>query len=168
MKQKASYDALKYIFFSYLRKNNLDKALEIAKTIAKERQGDLRNSDIYNAIVREATFSQDDLLLSEYAKKVIELQEKYKKYVQTPSVEFSYINALKRLNRDKEALKVAQKLVTQKIEAKELTKAYYYIAEISLKLDDLKTAKDYFQKCSEAKEKSSWQDICKQNLKLLE
>ena len=166
-KKKPNYESTKDIFFSYMREKKLDKALEIASLIEKNWVDDFKNSDIFNEIVKEATDTQDDLLLSKYAKKVIDLQNKHKKYVQTPMVEFNYINALKRLKKDKEALSVAKDLLQKKLEPKDMSRAFYYAAEVSLKLGDTKGAKEYFQKCSDAKEDNSWKDICVQNLKLL-
>lgn len=167
LKQKVNFETLKDVFFSYKQSKNMDKALEIASMSEKIYPNDFKNTDIFNAIVAEAVNTQNDLLLVQYAQKVVALQEKYKNYVQTPNLEFNYINALKRLGRNKEALDVATKLITKELLPRDLSKAYYYSAEISLRLNQKEKAKEYFQKCTQTKEKNSWQDICAQNLKLL-
>lgn len=168
LKQKPSYDSLKYTFFSYLKKDKFDKALDIARLMEKTWPNDFRNSDIFNAIVSVATDTRDDLLLVQYAKKVVDLQNSAKKYVQTPNLEFKYINALKRLNKEKEALVIAQNLLIKDLKPVDKTRALYYAAEVSLKLQKVKEAKEYFTQCTTINESSSWKDICEQNLKLLQ
>jgi hypothetical protein len=167
LKQKVSFNTFKDTFFSYKNLKRNDKALEIADLLEKTYPNDFKNVDIYNAIVQEALDLQDDLLLVKYAQKVISLQEKYKNYVQTPNIEFHYINALKRLGRNKEALESVKELLKRDLSPRNLSKAYYYGAEVSLKQGQNTQAKEYFQKCTQSKEKNSWQDICEQNLKLL-
>jgi TolA-binding protein len=167
LKVKTKYDSLKYTFLAYLKLDKFEKALELTNLLEKYYPNDFRNSDIFYEIVKVATDTQDDLLLVKYAKKVIDLQNKAKKYIQTPHVEFSYIIALKRLNKNKEALTVAQDLLKKQLQDIDKARAYYYGAEISLKDKNTTQAKEYFEKCTQVKDKSSWSDICEQNLKLL-
>jgi len=167
LKKKVSHDTLSMIFFSYMKLNKLDKALSIAKVIEKKYTGDVRNTDVYIDVVKRAVDDRNDLLLSQYAKKVITIQNKLKSFPQTPFVEFSYIGALKRLGKLQEALSITQVLTYKNISLKDKIRALYNAGELSMKLKKNADAKSYFTKCIKIKSKSSWKDICKQNLKLL-
>jgi len=127
----------------------------------------LTNADVFAEILKKAKDSRDDLLLTNYAQKIIKLQNRYKSYVYTPAVELSLIEALQRLRKTKDALAIAKGLLSKKITPQQKTRAYYNAGELSMKLNQNSEAKKYFQECVKIKEKSSWKDICQQNLKLL-
>jgi TolA-binding protein len=167
LKIKPKIETLEYIFMSFMKLGKQNKAIKVAKELEKNYKSNLKNSEVYIEIVRKASDDRDDLLLSEYAKKIISLQKKYKSYVYTPFVEFSYIGALKRLGKGKEAYWVAKELLKRKLSLDDRTRALYYIGELALKLKRNKDAKEYFKKCTNIKTNSSWRDICEQNLKLL-
>ena len=167
LKTKPKRDTLEMIFFSLIKLKKVEKAIEIAKQIEKNSPNDLKNSDVFMKIVQRAKDDRNDLLLIEYAKKIITLQKRYKSYIYTPDVELSLIGALQRLEKIKEALVVVKGLIELKITPKEMTRAFYSAGELSIKLGKNKEAKEYFTKCKNIKVKSSWKDICEQNLKLL-
>ena len=167
LKIKVQSDSLRMIFLSLMKLDRLEKAIDIAKTIEKNTPNDLKNIDAYIKIVQRAQDDRNDLLLKEYANKIISLQNKYKSYVHTPEVELSLIGALQRLEMTKEALVIAKGLVDKNISLKQQTRAYYSAGELSMKLNKNEDAKKYFEKCKNIKIKSSWKDICEQNLKLL-
>ena len=167
LKTKPKRETLQYLFMSYIKLNKFDKAIKIAQEIEKGFKGSLKNAEVYIEIVKRASDDRNDLLLTEYAQKIILLQKKYKSYVYTPFVEFSYIGALKRLGKLQKAYKVAKELLKMKLSLDDKTRALYYAGELALKLKDKKEARSYFKKCSKIKSDSSWRDICEQNLKLL-
>lgn len=167
LKTNPRHESMSNLFFANMNLNKLNDALKVAKDIEKSWPKEFKNIDIYTSIVKKALDDRNDLLLSEYAKKIIALQNSQKKYVQTPFVEFSYIGALKRLGKEGDALKVAQDLLDKKISDKDKTRAFYNAGEISLKLKKSREAKSYFEQCEALKVDSSWKDICKENLKLL-
>lgn len=167
LKTKAEHKTLQMMFFSLMKLDRFEKAIEIAKIIEKENPDELKNADVFIDIVKKATDNRDDLLLSKYADKIIKLQNRYKSYVYTPIVEFNLIGALQRLEKTKEALDVAKGLISKKITDKEKIRAFYNAGELSMKLKQNDEAKKYFQECTNIKEQSSWKDICEQNLKLL-
>jgi len=167
LKKKIDNKTLSMVFFSYMKLDKLEEALKIARTIEKEWPNDSINSDVYIEIVKKSVDDRSDLLLSEYAKKVIDIQNKLKAYMHTPFVEFSYIGALKRLDKQAEALGVAKILIDKKISLKDKTRALYNAGELSMKLKKNEDAKNYFTKCVKIEVESSWKSICEQNLKLL-
>ncbi len=167
LKTKPQSDTLQMLFFSLMKLDRLEKAIDIAKQIEKDSPNELKNSDVYIKIVQRAQDDRNDLLLREYANKIIALQKKYKSNTYTPDVELNLIGALQRLEKTKEALAIAESLLEKKISAKQQTRAYYNAGELSMKLNKNAEAKKYFEKCKNIKVESSWKDICEQNLKLL-
>ena len=150
-----------------MKQEHFEKAIDIARQIEKNSPNELKNSDVYIKLVQRASDERNDLLLKEYANKIIALQKRYKSSAYTPDVELSLIGALQRLGSIKEALSIAESLLEKKISLKQQTRAYYSAGELSMKLNKNKKAKEYFEKCKNIKTKSSWKDICEQNLKLL-
>jgi len=167
LKTKTEYKTLQIMFFSLIKLDKLQRAIEIAKQIEKESPSEPKNTDMFIEIVKKATNSRNDLLLVEYANKIIKLQKRYKSYAYTPIVEFNLIGALQRLEKTKESLVIAKGLLDKKITSKEKTRAFYSAGELSMKLNQNEEAKKYFKECTNIKVKSSWKDICEQNLKLL-
>jgi len=167
LKTKPQSDTLQMLFFSLMKLDRFEKAIDIAKQIEENSPNELKNSDVYIKIVQRAKDDRNDLLLKEYANKIIALQKKYKSNAYTPDVELSLIGALQRLEKTKEALVVAKGLLKKKISLKQQTRAYYNAGELSMKLNKNKEAREYFEKCKNVKTESSWKDICEQNLKLL-
>ncbi len=159
--------SLQMMFFSYMKLKHFEKAIEIAEVIEKSYPDELKNSDVYMKIVQKAQDDRDDLLLKQYAEKIMLLQKKFKSSAYTPEVELGLIEALKRLKKPKEALVVAKSLLEMDISLKQKTRAYYNAGELSMKLDKNAEAKEYFEKCKNIEVDSSWRDICEQNLKLL-
>ncbi|WP_024954911.1 tetratricopeptide repeat protein [Sulfurospirillum arcachonense] len=166
LKIKPKNKTLQMIFFSLMKLEKLEKAIEIAKLIEKNSPNELNNSDVFIEIVKKAVDDRNDLLLKEYANKIIALQKKHNSYVHTPIVELSLIGALQRLEKPKEALGIAKSLLNKNIALKDKTRAYYNAGELSMKLKQNEEAKKYFKQCADIKVKSSWKDICEQNLKL--
>lgn len=167
LKMKLKNETYQMIFFSLMKLNKFENAINIAKDIDKNFVNELKNSDVFIEIVKKATDERNDLLLSEYAKKIISLQNKSKSNVHTPLVELKLIGALQRLGKPKDALVIAKGLLEKNISLKDKTRAFYNAGELSMKLNQNEEAKKYFKQCKDLKVKSSWKDICEQNLKLL-
>ena len=167
LKVKPKNDTLMMIFFSLMKLDMFDKAIEVAKELEKNSPDSLSNSDVYIEIVKRAKDDRNDLLLIEYADKIIALQKKHKSNSYTPEIEFSLIGALQRLNKHQEALDITRGLLDKDLSPKQKTRAYYSAGELSMKLEKNEDAKEYFTKCKELEVESSWKDICEQNLKLL-
>ncbi|MBE0491592.1 MAG: hypothetical protein IBX44_05030 [Sulfurospirillum sp.] len=167
LKTQVNYDVLQYLFFSHVSLDDFDAALKVANQIEKSYKDNFKNIDIFAAILKHANDAQDDLLITQYAQKIIDLQTKFARYIQSPKVEFSYANALKRLGKYQESLVVLKELISRTKEQKDLAKAYYYAAEVSIKLQNNRDAKSYFSQCASIEAENDWREICTQNLKLL-
>jgi len=158
---------LRLMFFSFMKLEKLENALNLVKIIEKNSPNRLKNGDIYIRIVQHTQDDRNDLLLVEYAKKIVSLQKKHNSYIYTPEVEFALIEALQRLRNIEEALVVAKNLVEAEMTLKQKIRAYYSAGELSMELKKDEDAKNYFERCLSIEAKSPWRDICKQSLKLL-
>ncbi len=162
-----TYKALYYKFFALWGLKKYDLAMQVVQKIDKNFSENFKNIEIYKKVVDLAKQRADDLLVAKYAKKILNLQEKYKSYPFSPQIEFEYIASLKRLNKDKEAIDILEKLSKRKNSPMILSRVYYEIGAISIKLNNKSAAKSAFKNCIKAKGKNSWKTLCKENLLLL-
>ncbi|WP_263832298.1 DUF7494 domain-containing protein [Sulfurospirillum oryzae] len=167
LREKIGLETIRDLFFSLVKLKNLEGAASLAESIKILYPDEASNLDIYYEIVKMASDAKNDLLLVTYAQTSLEMQKKFKSNALSPALEFSYMDALKRLGRDEEALKIAESLLPQSLGAKDKIRLFYQAGEFSLKLKEDAKAKDYFTKCISINDNSSWKSICQQNLDLL-
>lgn len=128
----------------------------------------IQNVDLFAKVLRYAKNKKNDMLTASYAQKIIALQKEHKISDYSPMVELDYVNALKRLKQYAKALKEDIKLLYLKLNDVQRANVLYIAGELSLKTNKEKEAKEFFIKCGEIVEDSSWQRLCAENLKLLE
>jgi tetratricopeptide (TPR) repeat protein len=128
----------------------------------------IRNIDLFNKVLRYAKSSKNDLLIVKYAQKIIELQKQHKIDDYSPTVEIDLVNALKRLKQYDKALKEDVKLLYIKLTDAQRANVLFLAGDLSLKVAKQKEAKEFFIKCGEIVEDSSWQKLCAESLKLFE
>ena len=161
------YKALYYKFFALYGLKKYDLAMQSAQEIDKNFSSNFKNIEIYKKIIDLAKQRADDLMVAKYAKKILNLQEKYKSYPLSPQIEFEYIASLKRLNKNEEAIDILKKLSKRIKSPIILSRVYYELGAISIKLNNKSAAKSAFKNCIKAKGKNSWKTLCKENLSLL-
>lgn len=166
LREKIGLETIRDLFFSLVNLKNLEGAASLAESIKILYPNEASNLDIYDAIVTMADSAKNDLLLVTYAQAAMDMQKKVNSTALTPHLEFNYIEALKRLGRDKEALSIAESLFPKNLGSKDKIRLFYQAGELSLKLKEDTKAKDYFTKCIQVNDNSSWKNICEENLKL--
>jgi len=166
LKKAIHLQTLRDLFFALIHLKKFDEALKTVKAVETHYPKAFEVIDLYNEIVKMASETKNDLLLVSYAQKILTLQRESKSAPLSPAIEFSYIEALKRLGKEREALEVIVSLEPQKLPPKERVRLFYNAGELSLKLKDDAKAKEYFSKCVDTNETSSWKSICEENLKL--
>ncbi len=129
---------------------------------------DIRNIDLFMKALRYAKKRRDDMLIVNYSKKIISLQKIHKIDDYSPLVEIDYINALKHLKQYDKALKEVLKLLYVKLSDTQRANVLFIAGELSLKIGKTKEAKEFFIKCGNIVEDSSWQRLCAESLKLLD
>ena len=167
LREKIGLETIRDLFFSLVKLKNLEGAASLAESIKILYPDEASNLDIYYEIVKMANDAKNDLLVVTYAQACFEMQKKFNSNALTPALEFSYIDALKRLGRDEEALRIAESLLSQTLGSKDKIRLFYQAGELSLKMQDSSKAKSYFTQCVAINEASSWKSICQQNLDLL-
>lgn len=151
--ERKCHKYLMYKFFALWNLGKYKEALKVAKEL--EKYDSFKNADAYNKIVTYALQNKDYLLAATYAKKIIDLQEKYKTYPYSPFVEFVYAKYSK---NQQEAIKVLTNLLPR-VKGEDLARAYYMLANLTGK-------KEYLEKCIKVKDSKLWQGLCKDALNL--
>jgi len=151
--EKSCHKYLMYKFFALWNLGKYKEALKVAKEL--EKYEDIKNADAYIKIVNWALENKDYLLAATYAKKIIDLQEKYKSYVYSPFVEFVYAKYTKNKN---EAIKILKDLI-KRVKGEDLARAYYMLANLTKN-------KEYLEKCIKIKDSTLWRGLCKDALNL--
>jgi len=156
--QKTNCYELKYKqFFAYYHLNEPKEFLKIASNLMKK--DNIKNIDIFMKVVLYAKRQKDTLLTYTYAKKILELQRKYNTYIQSPYIDFLFVDTAKKLNKTKEAIKTLKYLVTLNIDDESKARAYYMLTSLTAN-------KKYLKKCIKLKNSKTWQPLCKDSLEL--
>jgi len=128
----------------------------------------VKNLDVFEKVLLYAKKRKDTSLVINYAKKMIDLQEKYNLVTYTPKLELDYIKALRTKGRYKEALAMDIKLLYKKLNDKQRAHVLYIAGDLSEKVKKFKEAKEFYTKCGEIVEDTAWVELCSENLQLLE
>jgi len=152
----------------YNLKNLDDLMLREVQKCEKLLPNDVRLLDNYERVLHFAKRKDDTNMILIYAKKMIDLQERYKLSTYTPKVEIDYIEALRSKKQYAQALKYDLKLLYQKLSDKQRAHILYLAGYMSEKLNKNKEAKEFYIKCGEIVDDSAWIELCSENLGLLE
>lgn len=166
LKNDKANEALYDRFFALEKLGDYANALQIADKIEKTMPNRFKNVEVYGKIVKMAKSQGNDMIVTLYAQKALNLQNKADSYILSPLLEYDYINALQKLNKNEQANKIALSVLKRDLNKAQRGRALYVVAESFAKLNDEKNARDYFAKCVKFDESSSWGGICSENLAL--
>ena len=144
-------------FFAYYNLNKPKEFLKIASELMKNNN--IKNIDIFMKVVLYAKKTDNTLLAYTYSKKILQLQKKYNTFVQSPYIDFVFVNSAKKLNKKDEAIKVLQYLTTLNIDDENKARAYYMLSSLTAN-------KKYLQKCIKLKNSKTWKPLCKDAMEL--
>lgn len=165
-KSKKSYNTnilLAKVLIKLNSYNELIKILQQFKT-----KDNIKVLDIYYSTMLLASKKEDVQGVRRYAMKIMKIQKKLNLKNYSPKVEFTLIEALKKLNQFKEALIIVKNVLNLKtLSENNKLRAYYNASEIYLRLKKSKEARRYLEKCIKVKSNSSWMTLCKNSLDLL-
>ena len=150
--EKKCYNYQLIKFFALWELKEYKKALKVAKIL--EQKEDIRNSDAFIKIVRWALKNSDYLTASLYAKKIIDLQNKFKVYPYSPFVEFIYV----KYSKSDDRVKVLLDLLPR-VKGEDKARAYYMLANLTKN-------KEYLDKCLDVNNSTLWKNLCKDAKKL--
>lgn len=109
---------------------------------------------------------KDEVLVQNYAQKVMTLQERTKTYTQSPFVEFTLAQSLINQDKNKEALSVLKTLDERKLNGERRSRQYYLIGSLALKLGQNAEANRAFNASIKADPASAWGKLAKEALAL--
>jgi tetratricopeptide (TPR) repeat protein len=164
---KKYHDIYYDLFYNYVRYKNNDKIIATVKKIEELFDDNIKNLKVYRKMIQIGTTTRDNYMVIEYARKLMNLQDKLSMNQESPWVENIAMNTLLNLNRAKDALKISEKLLRLKLTKEQKAKSLYIQANIYQKLDDKKRQKVSLEKCSKVDVESSWVNLCKDSLKWL-
>lgn len=143
-----------------------DKLIEVAREIEEEFEGDFKNIDIFKSMIKIGTKRNDDMLVSTYAKKIIDLQNKFKSFIESPQIELLYIQSLMDLNKLNEVIEFSKKEPNKLTDSSKI-RFNYLLGVTYQKLNMQKEAKAKFSECTTINADSSWKKLCQEALKLM-
>ena len=146
--KKGCYEYELKKFFALWKLKRYKEALKLVKKIDKVK--DIRNTDAFIKIVNWALENNDNLLAATYAKKIIDLQNKFKAYPYSPFVEFTYAKFTK---NKKETIKILES-VLNRVKGEDKARAYFMLANLTKN-------KIYIEKCLKVKDSKLWKGLCK-------
>ena len=150
--KKNCYKYKLYKFFALWNLGEYKKALNIANSITKI---DIKNSDVYIKIVKWALKNRDYLLAATFAKKIIDLQNRFKVYPYSPFVEFVYVKYSKNKN---ESIKILKELL-KRVSGENRARSLFLLANLTKN-------KEYLKECLKVKNSTLWKNLCKDALNL--
>lgn len=152
--KKGCYKYLRYKFFALWNLNEKKAALEVAKKL--EAFDKIQNADVFNKIINWALKNNDNLMAASFAKKTIDLQNKFKVFPYSPFVEFVYAKYTK---DKKEAIKVLKSLLSR-VKGEDKARALFMLANLTKE-------KKYLEECLNIKDSKLWKGLCKDAMELL-
>ncbi|WP_244924461.1 tetratricopeptide repeat protein [Caminibacter mediatlanticus] len=153
VKKTKCYKYLKYKFFALWNLGEYKKALKVAKEL--EKFNNFENVDVFIKIVNYALNNKDNLLAATYAKKIIELQNRYKAYPYSPFVDFTFA---KYTENRQEAIKVLKDLLNR-VKGEDKARAYFMLANLT-------KDKKYLKECLKIKNSTLWKGLCRDAMDL--
>ena len=135
-------------FFALWELKRFKDAIKTAKILEKKQN--IKNCDAFIKIVNWSLQNKDGLSAAIYAKKIINLQNKFRAYPYSPFVEFTYAKYTK---NTKDAIKVLKNLIPR-VKGENKARAFYLLANLTGK-------KEYIDKCLNVKDSKLWKNLCK-------
>ncbi|MDE5602971.1 MAG: flagellar functional protein, partial [Helicobacter sp.] len=166
---KDEYNDIVWVLFMAL---NQEKRKEEAFNLLPILEEKLKNSDkmieVYRIALLDALQRKDDTAIKIYAKKIIDLQDKYQRYEYSPWVELSFIEALNREGKFEEALQLLLQAQKHTFKPQEKIQVYYLQGYLNHKLNKIPEAIQAYGECEAVDIQSPWKNLCVDAKKLLE
>lgn len=128
---------------------------------------DFKDIERYTQMLSVGMKRKDDLLIQNYANRVVTLQNRTKSYTQSPFIEFTLVQSLLNQEKNKDALKTLQSLTPRKLTAEQRSRQQYMIGSLAMKLGKKAEAKAAFNASVKANATSAWGKLAKDALGLL-
>jgi len=123
---------------------------------------DERIIPVYVRLLEYAVDEKDTTTIEVYAKKILDLQQRFKNDEYTPYIEFAYANALSQNQKFIQSLNILKILESKKLQAREKQRLFYAIASLYNMQNNIKNSRAYIKKCLNIDEQSQWRLLCEQ------
>ena len=160
-------DILHDVFYAQQRTGNTIGMVTTIKELERRRGLLYDDIELYVEMIKLGLKQHDDVIIETYANKVMKLQDKTSSYTQSPFVEFAALQILKAQKKDKEQMRLLNKLVKIDMRDKDKSRVQYMFGSLLMKENKNKEAKAAFEASIRADEKSAWAGLSKDALELL-
>lgn len=163
------FDYLVYdLFIAYNRLDRPQKILEAVKLMEEKYPESVNNLAPYRRVVEIALDGKDDLMVTNYARKILAIQARHSVRNESPWIDFVLLETLIRREENNEALVLATQLAQdQELSTEERVKALYRQGFLYQKLSRIDEAKAAFERCSALEVNTPWSKLCRDTLNLL-
>lgn len=145
-----------------------EQMVDLASQIESEFPGSQNNIAPYKKIVQLALNDKDDVMTATYAKKIMDIQDDKEIGIESPWVEFIYMETMIRLKKDEDAIATADRLMNMELEEKDKAKTLYWQGFLYQKTDKSADAQASYETCSQIEAQTPWVKLCKDALKLMQ
>lgn len=128
---------------------------------------DFKDIERYTQMVSLALKRKDDLLVQNYANRVMTLQNRTKTYTQSPYIEFTLAQSLMNQEKNNEAFGILKSLAPRKLTIEQRSRQQYLTGSLAMKLGQTAQAKAAFSASIKTDPKSAWGKLAKDALGLL-
>jgi len=128
---------------------------------------DFKDIERYTQMLSVGLKRKDDLLVQNYANRVVTLQNRTKSYTQSPFIEFTLAQSLMNQEKNNDALTILKSLTPRKLNPQQRSRQQYLIGSLEMKLGKTAEAKTAFSASIKADPASAWGKLAKDALGLL-
>ncbi len=166
-KNPAQNDLYRTLFDTAARMNDDVKMIEYIKKCESAFGTDFKDIERYTQMVSVGLKRKDEVLVQNYANRVIALQNRTKTYTQSPFIEFTLAQSLMNQEKNNEALIILKSLNARKLNPEKKSRQQYLMGSLAMKLGKKAEAKAAFNASIKADGKSAWGKLAKDALGLL-
>jgi hypothetical protein len=160
-------DVYRTLFDTAQRLGDDVKMIEYIKGCENSFGTDFKDIERYTQMLSVGLKRKDDMIVQNYANRVMILQDKTKTYTQSPFIEFTLAQSLMNQEKNNEALGILKGLTMRKLNAEARSRQQYLIGSLAMKLDKKTDAKIAFNASIKADAASAWGKLAKDALGLL-
>jgi tetratricopeptide (TPR) repeat protein len=160
-------DIYRTLFDTAQRMGDDVRMIEYIKGCENAFGTDFKDIERYSQMVSVGLKRKDDLLVQNYANRVVALQNRTKSYTQSPFIEFTLAQSLMNQEKNNDALKTLTNLTPRKLNIEQRSRQQYLIGSLQMKLGKTAEAKLAFSASIKADGKSAWGKLAKDALGLL-
>lgn len=155
------------LFLSLANLNRNDEALKVYENLNKILPNDKSMLKVYNQLLLWAMQRSDNVAIEKYSKDIIRLQNLYKIYDYTPSVEINYADVLFADNRFSQMLEVLKNILSFKLSDDEIQKVRYLRGSAYYELGDNQKARNEIDECIKINLDSAYGKLCSEIMGLM-